>query len=145
MVNIVAKVLILSVYFSPASAVLVSTPTTGERVSVDTAQLFQLESFQLTSESLSNLDSSTAEVFQFDEGQQAENDKLRRSAPGFCRTFPGDSSWPSDAVWKNLKSALGHDALIKTVPLASPCYNGRFYNQATCAALTANWTNSYLQ
>lgn len=80
-------------------------------------------------------------LFDFD----TEVDVTARSSGQQCRVFPGDTAWPLDVVWNFLDLVLGKGALIKTVPLAAPCYNGYHYNQTKCAALTANWTNSYLQ
>ncbi len=56
-----------------------------------------------------------------------------------CKAFPGDPSWPSQSVWNKFNSTLG-GALIKTVPLAAPCYvNWPQYNAAVCADITARW------
>lgn len=105
----------------------------------DSTKLFDFEKSQLTEDILSKLDG----VFQFDNGDDV---KLNgRGAGAECKVYPGDSAWPSDAAWAKFGEAVGSDALIKTVPLASPCYNGPLYNAAKCEALTANWTNSFLQ
>src|SRR5690349_21447305 len=56
-----------------------------------------------------------------------------------CKVFPGDAAWPSDAVWKTFNASVG-GALIKTVPLAAPCYKSwPQYDAAKCAQVTANW------
>ena len=105
----------------------------------DTTKLFDFEKTQLTEDILSKLDG----VFQFDNGDGV---KLNgRGAGAECKVYPGDSAWPSDAAWAKFGEAVGSDALIKTVPLASPCYNGPLYDAAKCEALTADWTNSFLQ
>ncbi|KFY07729.1 hypothetical protein V492_06885 [Pseudogymnoascus sp. VKM F-4246] len=104
----------------------------------DSTKLFDFEKAQLTDEILSKLDG----VFQFDNGDDV---KLNgRGADAECRVFPGDSAWPSEDAWAKFGEAVGQGALIKTVPLASPCYNGPLYDAAKCEALTANWTNSFL-
>lgn len=108
-------------------------------VTANGAKLFDFEKAQLTEDILSKLD----DVFQFDNGDDV---KLNgRGAGADCKVFPGDSAWPSDAAWAKFGKAVGPGALIKTVPLASPCYNGPLYDAAKCDALTANWTNSFLQ
>jgi hypothetical protein len=99
-------------------------------VTANGAKLFDFEKAQLTEDILSKLD----DVFQFDNGDDV---KLNgRGAGADCKVFPGDSAWPSDAAWAKCG---------KTIPLASPCYNGPLYDAAKCDALTANWTNSFLQ
>lgn len=104
----------------------------------DNTKLFDFEKAQLTEDILSKLDG----VFQFDNGDDV---KLNGRGSAECKVFPGDSAWPSDAEWAKFGEAVGPGALIKTVPLASPCYNGPLYDAAKCASLTANWTNSFLQ
>jgi hypothetical protein len=108
-------------------------------VTTETTALFGFEKAQLTEETLSTLDT----VFHFDNGDDSILDG--RGASPTCKVFPGDSAWPSTAAWTKLGQAVGQNALIKTVPLASPCYNGAYYNAAKCSALVANWTSSYLQ
>lgn len=55
--------------------------------------------------------------------------------------FPGDPMWPSDIVWDVFDLLLG-GALIKTKPLASPCYTDfGDYDAEQCEWLTANWSN----
>ncbi|KOS23052.1 hypothetical protein ESCO_003775 [Escovopsis weberi] len=60
---------------------------------------------------------------------------------GECKVFPGDDGWPSQEEWDALDSVLG-GALIKSVPIAAPCYRdwGR-YDAEECRALLGNWTN----
>lgn len=105
---------------------------------------FDFEALQLTEEGLSNLDSNTSALFQFDD-IEGTADNLEKRSPGSCRVFPGDSFWPADSIWDIFNSVLGNDALIKTVPLASPCYYGPNYNAEKCANLFATWTNSTIQ
>ena len=61
-----------------------------------------------------------------------------------CKVFPGDPSWPDDSTWSLLNQSTG-GAVIKTIPIAAPCYPGLFYNSDECAYVTAQWTNSSLQ
>lgn len=61
-----------------------------------------------------------------------------------CKVIPSDRSWPGSLVW-GLVDVLTGGGLIKTVPLAAPCYKGQYYNAAKCASITANWTDSDLQ
>lgn len=105
----------------------------------DSAKLFDFEKAQLTDDILSKLDG----VFQYDNGDGVNLNG--RGAAADCKVFPGDSAWPSDEAWAKFGEAVGPGALIKTVPLASPCYNGPLYDASKCAALTADWTDSFLQ
>jgi hypothetical protein len=56
-----------------------------------------------------------------------------------CRVIPGDDDWPSDAEWTRFNQTLG-GALLKPVPLATPCYAGPLYNATKCAQLKATWS-----
>jgi hypothetical protein len=105
---------------------------------------FEFETVQLTDQNLAALDSSTAALFQF-YNETDSSATVARSSGSTCKVFPGDAAWPSNHTWQTLSTAVGNDALIKAIPLAAPCYNSWGYDQAECADLTANWTNSYLQ
>lgn len=67
-----------------------------------------------------------------------------RAANSSCKVFPGDAEWPSADQWSALNETL-EGALIKSVPHASVCYQGPYYDEAACTTITANWTNSYIQ
>ena len=147
-----ASLLVTSLYFVFATATLIASSTDDVQtaaatvVPIDNTTYFKYETVQLTDDCLSTLDNNTAALFQFDDTDVTEiSANLTRRSTSLCRIFPGDKSWPSDFIWNTLDWVLGNNALIKTVPLASPCYYGFYYNQAKCDALTANWTNSYLQ
>jgi hypothetical protein len=56
-----------------------------------------------------------------------------------CKVIPGDEDWPSDAEWTRFNETLG-GALLKPVPLATPCYAGPLYNATQCAQLKATWS-----
>ena len=67
-----------------------------------------------------------------------------------CRCFPGDSCWPSVAVWNAFNHTLG-GKLIATVPIASVCHEDSFasYDAQACAELQStfffpetHWTTS---
>ncbi|KAK8046239.1 hypothetical protein PG996_014303 [Apiospora saccharicola] len=63
--------------------------------------------------------------------------------PGECRTFPGDSSWPSESEWSDLNDQL-NGSLIQTVPVAAPCYKDwGVYNKEQCDVIRVNFTNPY--
>lgn len=120
-----------------------NVPVAAEIVAVDAnATYFNFETVQLTNDSLSELNASTLALFGFSD-EEASIDLTERSTSS-CRVSPGDKLWPSTLVWSLFDLLLGK-ALIKTVPLASPCYNGQYYDAEKCADLTANWTNSSIQ
>lgn len=115
----------------------------AETVTVDAnATYFKFETVQLTNDSLSELNASTLALFGFSD-EEATVDLTERSTSS-CRVSPEDKLWPNTLVWSLFNLLLGN-ALIKTVPLASPCYNGQYYDAGKCADLTANWTNSNIQ
>lgn len=60
------------------------------------------------------------------------------AASAKCRCLPGDACWPSDSTWAKLNSTVS-GALIKTVPIGSPCHDPN-YDEAACAALQDSWT-----
>lgn len=104
--------------------------------------LFSFESIQLTDDALSILDAKTAALFDFDTVTPETTERKRAVQ---CKTYPGDALWPGELIWSTFNWALGKDALIKTVPLASSCYNGWKYDAAKCATLVSSWTNSHIQ
>lgn len=135
------RLLTVAAFLATANAITTPLEATVEAGS---KAWFGFETVQLTDDSLAGLDSATAALFQFyDETESPAN--AARSSAATCKVFPGDAAWPSSKTWNTLSSAVGKGALIKTIPLAAPCYNSWGYNQAECADLTANWTNSYLQ
>jgi hypothetical protein len=142
--SLFSRLLLWTLYFNAASASLDTNSTAVEAIAVDHPTYFQYESAQLAESGLSNSLKRLLRSFNFD-NYESPPSIARRTLSGSCKVFPGDSSWPADSVWETFDQILGHTALIKTVPLASPCYNGKYYDAAICAQLTANWTSSYLQ
>lgn len=112
-----------------------------------TADPFGYETLQLTTERLAELSASASfnlSLFEFESNSSSQVTK--RSASGSCKTAPGDWLWPSAFVWEIFDLLLG-GALVKTVPLASPCYhNWGNYDADLCSLVTANWSTwSYMQ
>jgi hypothetical protein len=104
------------------------------------------ERVQLTDAGLANLNANTAALFAFDNDPFSfDNSTDLAHGDTSCRVYPGDLLFPATIIWELFNRILGGNALIKTIPLASPCYAGILYDAAKCAALTANWTSSYLQ
>lgn len=103
------------------------------------------EALQLTDDVLANLtflSLSNVSLFDFANGDSITS---KRGAATGCKTFPGDAGWPSDVIW-DVFDLLTGGALIKTVPLASPCYDSwGNYDAVECAYLSEQWTNSSLQ
>lgn len=102
--------------------------------------LFQWESLQLTRPLLANLTTlnlTDVALFDFPTSNSASKKQ--------CKVFPGDADWPSPITWKVLDILTG-GALIKTVPLAAPCYSDwPEYNPAKCASITSQWSDPHLQ
>lgn len=61
-----------------------------------------------------------------------------------CKVFPGDAQWPSTTTWAKLNTTLA-GALIKTVPLAAPCYTNwpGQYDAAACQAVRDRWNDPH--
>lgn len=127
---------------SPESTTSTAVIEPVAEVVTDDATLFKFESVQLTEDALSSLDAETAALFEFDTVVPGSDEKKRALQ---CKLYPTDRLWPSEFIWSTLNWALGKNALIKTVPLASPCYNGWKYDAAKCATLVSSWTNSHIQ
>lgn len=113
------------------------------------AALFSTETLQLTEDvlaNLTNLQLSHIFVFGFPSNSMTDDDvgskrAAAAAAARSCKTYPGNVLWPSPIVWRVFDLLLG-GALIKTVPLASPCYHDYGdYNAAQCVWLAANWAN----
>jgi hypothetical protein len=127
----------------------------GATVSTDSSAgvaLFPKEAVQLTDEALKTADSQTTEVdvgalFGFD-GDDETNAVARRAIKsGQCKAFPGDSNFPKEKVWSIFDRLLG-GALIRTTPIAAPCYKNSTWNnydEAKCADISARFTTSDLQ
>ncbi|KAK4184233.1 hypothetical protein QBC35DRAFT_441806 [Podospora australis] len=59
-----------------------------------------------------------------------------------CKSFPGDSSWPSPADWNSLNQTLG-DVLLNRLPPAAVCYpSSPNFNQEACNFLLNNATRT---
>jgi hypothetical protein len=103
------------------------------------AKLFGWENEQLTDAVIANAskeDSGDASFFAF-------GDDTKIASPG-CKVFPGDALWPSQNVWNLFNATLG-GALIKTVPLAAPCYNNwPERDAAACQYVTEHWSDPHL-
>jgi hypothetical protein len=112
-----------------------------------TSALFPYETIQLTDEivtNMTNINLTNASLFAFDIANETGVGARANSSP--CKVFPGDQAWPSPLVWWIFDLLLG-DRLIKTTPLAAPCYNDwpAVENAAECTYITDEWTNSTLQ
>ena len=58
-----------------------------------------------------------------------------------CYQTPSDSCWPTPATWSALNNTLS-GKLIKTIPIAAPCYPGPYSNPSECTIAQENWTNT---
>ena len=123
---------LLAVFADKTTATAVTSSTCAPR--------FTWESAVLADATVSGSD---AAVFGF--GSDVGTTQLNKPAPATpaCKVFPGDSSWPSQTVWNKFNSTLG-GALIKTVPLAAPCYNNwPQHNVAACQNVRDRWTDPH--
>lgn len=60
-----------------------------------------------------------------------------------CKTFPGDSTWPSKNQWDTLNNTV-NGRLVATVPLGTPCHGASFNNE-TCEGLKEQWQFEKIQ
>lgn len=100
---------------------------------------FEYEKYQLTQDALGGRRTrgSVLRAAAFDSGPELQ--------PGECRTFPGDSSWPSETEWSDLGDLL-NGSLIQTFPVAAPCYKDwGVYNKEQCDVIRVNFSNPYFQ
>ncbi|KAH8203328.1 hypothetical protein TruAng_002524 [Truncatella angustata] len=104
---------------------------------------FAAETAQLTDNVLANLTAlqlSNISLFGF----STNNSNHKRSSGPVCKTYPGDSFWPISLIWDIFDLLLG-GALIKAVPIASPCYkNFGNYDADRCAYVGDQWSVSNL-
>jgi hypothetical protein len=111
--------------------------------------LFDFEKTQLTAATLANTQGSGLDagnltnLFGSAGSSQSSSGK---KAPPRCKAYPGTPEWPSDVVWKTFDNLIG-GALIKTVPLAAPCFNSwpAVRDPAKCASISAHWSDFRLQ
>ncbi|KAH8895310.1 FAD-binding domain-containing protein [Thozetella sp. PMI_491] len=119
---------------APALAVVAPDSTDS---SVD---YFEFETSQLTDGVLANLtDVGLSGVDQFEFADSASSSARRRTTTA-CKAWPGTPGWPADLVWDIFDLLLG-GALVKTVPLAAPCFDDwpSVRNDTQCAIINANW------
>jgi hypothetical protein len=106
------------------------------------APYFGWETVQLTEAILANF----TQLGLGDAGLMGFGSGSKPGPTAACKAFPGDASYPSPATWKLLNQTTG-GALIKTIPLAAPCYANwtEAYNPGKCADITARWGTPQLQ
>lgn len=117
------------------STVAPSTTFTAAASTVTaTGTLFDFETTQLETSGLAQLNASMQALFAFGEASTADAATIAASRSA-CKVFPGDSAWPADDVWDIFNDLLG-GALIKTVPIASSCYNDWDYVSLTWSLIS---------
>ncbi|KAK4451365.1 FAD-binding domain-containing protein [Podospora aff. communis PSN243] len=111
------------------------------------APRFNYETAELTEAAIADIakqDSASGALLDFGADPESES-ASKKPKPPRCKVFPGDAAWPSDKAWNAFNASLG-GALIKTIPLAAPCYNNwpQVRNAAQCQHITDNWSNPRL-
>lgn len=131
-----------SASIAPAATTLPS----GSSAGVD---LFDSETVQLTDQTLLKIDAQTnatdvVALVGFENSTDSTAAVLSRRS-GICKTFPGDLNYPKPLVWSIFDTLLG-GALIKTTPVAAPCYKSSgVYDEAKCADISNRFTKADLQ
>lgn len=87
--------------------------------------------------------SSFAYNFPYEETQLTARDVTNNSDIAFgelpagaiarCKTFPGDTNWPSPERWNDFNTSLG-GTLVKGIPPTAACYEGQYEDAAKCEA-----------
>lgn len=135
-----------------ASASATSIAPAATTVSTDSpagVSLFEAEAVQLTEGVLNDIKVSTnaTEILAlvgFGNDTNLDVATLSRRTRS-CKTFPGDWNYPKSLLWSGLDLLLG-GALIKTTPVAAPCYKSSgVYDEAKCADISARFTTADLQ
>jgi hypothetical protein len=113
-------------------------------VAAPSPSLFDYETKQLTDNDLTQFSPEHRAYFGFDDS--AINSSFTYKS-GACKAQPTDAEFPQLQIWREFNSSnVVNGALIATQPLASSCYrNWGNYDESKCAAITANWSNPYLQ
>lgn len=147
-------ILVLTNFYSkansePANPTSLSPDAVGTSSNVSYAPpLFPGETGPLTEEYLQQAakyiqNETISNLFSF--GHRAKNISHSQGPPQDCKVLPGDSLWPSDRVWE-IFNYLSNNSLVIPQPLAASCYpDWPDYDNITCTAITAQWTNSDLQ
>jgi hypothetical protein len=117
------------------------TKAAASTVTSDSTQYLPFESIQLTEANIDPLNETLTRLFSFENITVAD---ISGRSKIECKTFPGDALWPQEWIWDIFDTLLG-GALIKTVPIAAPCYPGPYYNAARCTVVVSNWTDADLQ
>ena len=64
------------------------------------------------------------------------------NADMFCKSSPNSPTWPSSSQWQMFNESLSY-RLLKPLPPAAVCHpNEPVYNNASCAYVAAQWSNS---
>ncbi|KAK4069469.1 CAZyme family AA7 [Trichoderma harzianum] len=66
---------------------------------------------------------------------------LVQNVDAACKCLYGDRCWPSDQAWASLNNTVSGN-LIRTVPVAAPCYPGPHQDAEACAFIQANFHDS---
>lgn len=105
--------------------------------------LFDFETKQLTGDVIARLTPDDVKLINFDD--EAVNSTIEAKSAGFCKVFPGDADWPAQEIWERFNSLLD-GSLIRTIPLAAPCYSTwGTYNKTKCLEIQSNFTNPWYQ
>lgn len=123
----------------PAVAFVVETEAAG-------APLQDAERQQLTDDVVNRISSEKstagyASYFAFEDSPVSNANNRSAIAP--CKSFPGDSDWPSHAMWDVFDRLLG-EALIPTRPMGAPCYDSEWgeRDESECANIIRNSANA---
>ncbi|PSN74069.1 FAD-binding domain-containing protein [Corynespora cassiicola Philippines] len=69
---------------------------------------------------------------------------IRVRAEAACKCIPQDDCWPATSAWNELNGTTS-GKLIKTTPVALPCYPGAQFDESLCSYIYSQWTNASFQ
>ncbi|KAH7061650.1 FAD/FMN-containing isoamyl alcohol oxidase-like protein MreA [Paraphoma chrysanthemicola] len=127
---------------APAAATVSTDSSAG-------VNLFGAEALQLTDKALESADAQSnatdiLATFGFENTTDVASAARLARRGGTCKTSPGDWNYPPPIVWTTFDALLG-GALIKTIPVAAPCYKSSgVYDAAECADVSARFTTADL-
>lgn len=134
--------------YSPAAANASTVAPGAAEVAAETANsgvaYFPFEATQLTPGVLANLTALNLTGIEYFNFGNASSTLTKRYSAG-CKALPGDLAWPPDFIWSVFDLLLG-GALIKSVPVAAPCFSDwPQYNPDECKTITSQWNSPEFQ
>jgi hypothetical protein len=123
----------LALVLEPTRAVVSSNTSANTR-------LFPAETLQLTDAIIQYIVQHTSKAYLADLIAFDSNNPQKTWNYTSCKTYPGDTLWPSNSTWNDLNTIL-NGSLIQTTPIAAPCYDTKWghKNAPRCNSLVRDF------